>query len=466
MSSRSIRKPVVVCFVILCICFIPFAPNQDGAKAAVSSIEGTAIAYVSSSTDNQAIRMVDPDGANDRALWSLPEATHPVDGIGTLSWHPNGTELLFDSGHDWQRSMGIRDLYTVAPDGSALRRINRPPGPERYGNYPTGTVTFKVDAIEQGDVQIYIEGASAPVSYFAKLGYTYQITQTVADYGDGIRQYIRLWYPDTFSYPCIFSEEGWVDVVPGQLTDLGVIEFSFVDDVACPRMFSPTWSHDGSRILYLFREATTSIDPENNIWQISPQAAITSFGSRVLDMNNYVGRGKLYRAVFAPTAARADEFLFLQQEALEDLIFYATTENAPSHGRIDLGLCPDTACDVLDIVWLPDGSGFVIARQESGLRLDDGALYRFTFADRQLTEIVRLPGEAIGKLAVAPDGSAIVFERGPFLTGTTDKVYWGPTVQCPCAVVRKQRRQRPAATRRQRARAGMECDGAKRAAEP
>jgi hypothetical protein len=32
-------------------------------------------------------------------------------------------------------------------------------------------------------------------------------------------------------------------------------------------MFSPTWSQDGSRLLYLFREPTPFALPVNNIWQ-------------------------------------------------------------------------------------------------------------------------------------------------------------------------------------------------------
>lgn len=151
MSSRAMPKPTLVCLIILCatILLVPFTPMpHTNPASAQSRNDGTTIAYVSSSTDNQEIRLVNPDGSGDRVLWRVPTASQPVDGIGTLNWRPDGTELLFDSGHDWQRSMAIRDLYAVAPDGTALRRVSRPPGPEAYGNYPTGTVTFVMDAVE------------------------------------------------------------------------------------------------------------------------------------------------------------------------------------------------------------------------------------------------------------------------------------------------------------------------------
>ncbi|MEM8534262.1 MAG: hypothetical protein AAGF95_25675 [Chloroflexota bacterium] len=439
MVSFFISRSMMLRLTILCIVTMALSLilAQGGSMViADDGMENTAIAYVSSSTDNQSIRLINPDGTNDREIWRVPEERAPGDGIGTLSWHPNNNEILFDSGHDWQRSMAVRDLYTIAPNGSALRRVSSPPGPLGFDDYPTGTVTFVLDAVEQGDVQVYTEGAAAPISYFARIGETYQITQTVADYGEGIRQNIRLWDPDTFDYACNFSEEGWVDVIPGQIRDVGTIFFSVTSDAACPRMFSSTWSQDGSRIVYLFREATTSIDPENNIWQIDAQPPINTVGSRVLDMNDYVSEGRLYRAVFAPTAAEEDSILFLQNEAIYDQIYYATTANAPNRQFIDTGSCPLVTCDILDIAWLPDASGFMIAQYESDLTSGNGIIYRYTFADDEWTEILRLPGEAIGKLAVSPDGNSIVFERGPRLKDVVDEVFFGPEVLCPCELWR------------------------------
>jgi hypothetical protein len=88
---------------------------------------------------------------------------------------------------------------------------------------------------------------------------------------------------------------------------------------------------------------------------------------------------------------------------------------------------------------LPDGSGFIVARRESNAAsqsTQSGVLYRYTFADEELTEIVRLPGEVIGKFAIAPNGAEIVFERGAALDANSEAVYWGPTVLCPCELWR------------------------------
>ncbi|HHS84111.1 MAG TPA: hypothetical protein ENK38_04180 [Gammaproteobacteria bacterium] len=275
-------------------------------------------------------------------------------------------------------------------------------------------------------------GASEPLRYFAKIGESYRISQTVADLGEGIRQYIRLYDPDELSYSCNYSEEGWVDVVPGETTDFGRLHFGIVSS-ACPYVFSPGWSHDGSRILYLSREPGT-IDPPHNLWLTSENADINSNGERLLNMNNYGGRGSLYRAVMAPTAARADEMFFLEQNALGDNIVYTTAANAASQSFLNLGSCPFN-CSVLDLAWLPNGSGIIVARLDRDVGSQTaprGVLYRYTFADRKLTEIIGLPNEVIGRLAVAPDGTSIVFERGRALKNTINRVRRGEEIQCPC----------------------------------
>jgi hypothetical protein len=404
--------------------------------------DGSVIAYVGSSTDNQSIRQINPDGSGDRELWRVPTPSHPVDGVGTLRWRPDSGELLFDSGHDWQRSMATRDLYAVGPFGTGLRRISSPPGPEGYADLPKGTVTFVVDANEDGDVQAYIQGALAPVSYVARVTETYRITMEVADLGPGVRQYIRIWDPEPDSYPCLYSEAAWADVVAGQVVDLGVVTFHPVtSDMACWHMFSPSWSHDGERILYLFREPTTLAFPEYAIWETSPRAGVNLLGTRLYALEEFASNNRFYKLAFAPTAARSNELVILQNEALYDLLWYATTDDLPNRRQLDLGGCPRLECDLLDVVWLPDGSGLLIARAERGSLSspappEGGAIYRYSFDDGALDEILRLPGELIGKLAVAPDGSAIAFERDDALVDRVEINQWGPSLRCPCSIWR------------------------------
>jgi len=179
------------------------------------------IAYVGSSLNNEEIHIINPDGSEDKLLWRVPSGTTATDGIGSLSWHPEGATLAFDSGHNWHRSTAIRDLYAISPNGTGYHQVTDYPGVDGSNNYPTGTVKFTVGAREQGDVQIYIEGMKEPHKYFARQSMDYTITATVADWGEGVRQYIRLFDPGQLDGACRFSQEGWVDVIPGQEVDLG-----------------------------------------------------------------------------------------------------------------------------------------------------------------------------------------------------------------------------------------------------
>jgi hypothetical protein len=83
---------------------------------------------------------------------------------------------------------------------------------------------------------------------------------------------------------------------------------------------------------------------------------------------------------------------------------------------------------VFDIAWLPDGSGFISSQHEDHA----GVIYRYTFADKSLTEIARVTKASIGKVAVSPDGTSIVFERG--LDAGLAVVNHGEGVTCPCSI--------------------------------
>lgn len=223
------------------------------------------------------------------------------------------------------------------------------------------------------------------------------------------------------------NQEVWVDVIPDQSIDLGTIDFGGLTARNCPRLFSSSWTHDGSQLLYIYREPTRSVGRWNNLWLIGAHAPVTTLGERLLDMSNYPTRDQPYRIVSALLAERSTEMLFVELNS--NRIYHGDILNPASHTFVDLGRCPAIHCTVLEVAWLPDGSGFVFSRYEL---LQGGGLYRYDFATGQSSEIVRIPGEAIGKLSIAPDGQVIVFERGPRLDDSNDRFYWGPRVLCPC----------------------------------
>jgi Tol biopolymer transport system component len=385
---------------------------------AASQTDTGIIAYISSSVDNKEIHRINPDGTQDQVLWSTPSETPRGYRIGTLSWHPDGTEVAFDSGHNWQRSMAIRDLFSISLDGVRLRQITAPPGSEGSANLPTGKVKFWVRASEQGDVQVYTEGAKEPYNYFAKLSKDYQITMEVADWGEGVRQQIRLLDPNpaALTGSCRFSQEGLVDIIPGQEVDLEDVPFN-TGLAGCPQYHTPSWSQDGNHLLYL---------KDSSIRKVNSHGKAGDVGVTVHSSSD------ISRAVFAKTAALSDEALFFSSGSPFNRIYQMTVGSETPPTEIKGAIANDrsyTGNKVIDIAWLPDGSGFITSQKEA-VKWEDGTgyfgtLYHYSFADKTLSLITRLRGERIGKLSVSPDGTSVVFERAQeFRIG----------VPCPCSL--------------------------------
>lgn len=415
--------------------------NDAQATGVLSAVSDAAyaIAYVGPSGDSKQIRLINPDGSNDRLLWQAPPDTNYLNGIGELSWRSDAGELAFDSGHDWHRSLYMRDIYSITPHGANFRRLTRPPAASAVSGYPTGTVTFWLAPYTTGDVELYIEGMDHAINLFVRSDYMYSITQTVADLGQNVRQYIRLYDPNgSMGVRCEYNQAGWVDVVPGQVTDIGTIWFGYGTEYTCPNLFRPAWLLNRDELLFLSAEADLGgLQEDNNLWRIENNAPPTSEGHRILDYRQYIGEGRLILAVPGRTAATANQFLAVVDETpWSPRIFRASLDDPSQREFINWGMCSIT-CAITGLVWLPDGSGFLFSLtghdySPTGGVEKVGAIYRYTFGDGALTELYRVWNQAIGRLDLSPDGRQVVFERSNGLNETTQNYELRPTLLCPC----------------------------------
>src|SRR5512141_2246812 len=86
---------------LLVLVLFSAAAGGGPAPAQASADPGT-IAYVRpNDVTGDEIRLIEPDGSNDRHLWNtnvpdLPE----LEQISSLAWRPDGTELAFASRHE------------------------------------------------------------------------------------------------------------------------------------------------------------------------------------------------------------------------------------------------------------------------------------------------------------------------------------------------------------------------------
>lgn len=124
---RSFYEFAFFFVAVIAICFAQTVQAQKG---------GT-VAYIRDSTE---IRLIDPDGANDRRLWTHPDAKKAL-GIDYLAWRPDGKELAFSSKHAAAASLYDADLYVVRPDGSGFRKLTNAPDRAEFTRFPKGNVS-------------------------------------------------------------------------------------------------------------------------------------------------------------------------------------------------------------------------------------------------------------------------------------------------------------------------------------
>jgi hypothetical protein len=409
-----------------------------------AAADGTVIAYIAPSRDNKSIRIVSPDGVNDRAIWQAPADLNRTLGPGDLSWRPDAAELAFDSAHDLLRSMLVRDIYALASDGSYLRRLTRAPDTSSYDLYPKGTVTFTLtNSAFARELDVHIEGSKDTARVRMPANTVSTLTfSNVADFGSGIQQYVRLFVVNssgpTLNRYCFFNIAWSADVVANRTVTIGDLATGFNDN-NCPLAISPTWREDGKKAAYLLREATSEGLPPNNIWQADVAPSPATYGDRLLDYRQFDPTSDPLYLVAYGRGTRQDQLIFVQRAAVTTPIYLAPAADAANRSLVDLGPCPRVTCWVTGLSWLPDGSGFVFARLESGTALSNappagGVIYRYDLSAKTYRQVFRAPNEALGRLTVSPDGQTIAVERAASLEDTVERVTLGPKLLCPCSI--------------------------------
>jgi hypothetical protein len=230
--------------------FQPFS-QPSAAKAAA---DNGVIAYVRSNNGREdQIRLIDPDGQNDRLLWSTGDIGVQTGQriVKNLAWKPDGSELAFDSSHQASCSQYGSDIYSIRADGSHLRRIPNKPGCGQNTGLPTGTVVvtfFNYSGISSPFV-LYFEGAPAAQSYAIPDGASLTVTfQNVVDYGDPIQWAVAIWGGVRF-----LALDGGADVIPGQTVQVYLMMGAGYEDWD---LHSPTWNYDGTQMAYIFMNDT------------------------------------------------------------------------------------------------------------------------------------------------------------------------------------------------------------------
>jgi hypothetical protein len=367
------------------------------------TLPGT-IAYI---RNHQEIRLIEPDGRNDRSVWALPagDPTYPFT-ISSLDWRPDAAEIAFASDHERITSIFERDMYAVGPDGYGLRKLTNGPVHSALASYPRGTVTLTVrNNRGGGPYLIYVAGAPAPQMVSGPAGSTQTLTfSNVADFGPGhLQSTVAMFGLDRW-----FSAAAAADVQAGQTVHAGTLTITG----AGLREFGasqPSWRADGSKLGFMQSCAAIKQVPVYPAPGLLGEIAVTPNVS-----------GPVCFADWGPTPALANQVLYLT--LFPEQYIYRTTEGSTAAG--DLLVTFGMGDLLLDLQWLPDGSGFLytIATDwsTSAGTWQTANIYRYRFATRSATRLTNFSGDLARGVSVAPDGQWIVFDRAETFDGPSD----------------------------------------------
>ncbi|MCA1816500.1 MAG: hypothetical protein LC746_08870 [Acidobacteria bacterium] len=379
-----------------------------GAPPAAAPARGT-IAYVRGGTE---IRLIDADGANDRRLWTHPDARKEL-GIRYVAWRPDGRELAFSSSHAAAASLYDADLYAVRPDGTGLRKLTNAPDRSEYARYPKGSVSvtlrndqpaYQQSQASAGIFIVYVAGAAEPQQITLPPGATKTLVfNAVADFGNTAQPVVA-----------IFGNYRWftpgVDVRPGATVKAPVFSITG-DGIEYFGAYRPVWRSDGSRLSYRTGACTLNSVPANP----APGEYVYNplFG----------GKNPLGTCTWdwGPTPATANQIIYTEN-ASDDSAVFRITEGG-THPGTKLVAYSDIQYQLLyDLRWLPDASGFLFSNVT--LMRDSANVFRYDFATRKVTQVTRLENEFARNFSVSPDGQWIVFERAKTTDDDAETDLW------------------------------------------
>jgi TolB protein len=398
--------------IVATLLFIDFAPVLSGAAPADSPTDTGTIAYVRYKPNE--IRLIQPDGTNDRSLWTSP-VPNSADGVLSLAWRPDGSQLAFSSDHESACSWYQSDVYTILPNGRGLWRITNAPLCAALANYPQGAVTVDVSAVSGGIYWAYVMGSSELKSFTLGAGSSARLTfEHVADFGPGVLQpAVGMWGHYRYLAPMA------PDVLPGQTVHGSSILIMAGNDISSFGTGKVTWRSDGSQIGYAMRNclATRQIP-------LSPPD-----GAQGTDLPK---RADVWPCLLdmAPTADKADQFLYtvgfnILNEEVEGIYLASIAE--PSGGtkllseedfQTNFGFYGTAG--VLDLEWLPDGSGFLFVLRYIYVNIDDpepvcmgtcADIFEYNFQTATITHVTRFHDDTASSLSISPDGQQMVVQR-------------------------------------------------------
>ena len=375
---------------------LPADPNPKVNAPAETSFGPTGAGVIAYVRGGAEIRLIKPDGSNDRQLWTHPDLSEKL-GIFELAWKRDGTELAFSSPHEATSSIYMTDLYSIRPDGSNLRRLTNAPDRGGLGPFPKGSVTVEIsnvlpESVTPATFIVYVAGASEPQQVLIPAGASKGVTfKSVADFGRMPQAMVAMSGNMRWVVP-------GVDVIPGRnvtAPPFPILHKGFVMHGA----FRPVWRADGSRVSFGNGVCLLSSAPAN------PQPGVLAFNPI------FAGKNPMGTCAWdwGPTPATADQIIYSENSSGSDI--YQITEGR-AHPGTKLTAFSDLPYQMLiDLRWIPDGSGFLYSTVNTFR--DSSNIFQYDFATKRTAQVTSLTKRFATLFSISPDSRSVVFENCP-----------------------------------------------------
>ncbi|MEZ4662707.1 MAG: hypothetical protein R2911_34600 [Caldilineaceae bacterium] len=386
--SKSVHMLQIRIALIIAILFLLGNPLSRlpivHAKALVQSIDGTTIVYITEGA--RALRLIQPDGSDDRLLWAIPEGVNGE--IESVAWRPDAQQIAFVSSHESLCSEWLSDIFLINPDGSDLRRLTNGPACDELAGYAQGSVTVQIEnrLNNLNQVLVYVEGAPTAKVVTVAPGATVLVAfPQVADLGDGLPQSVVA----IDGYRRWFDAAVQADVAAQSNVHAGtlVLADAGFDAYGASNL---SWNPGGTKLAFQFGTG--------RLWQVATDVPLLQEGGPLLApaINNQVLGG---RPVWSPV----DNQVLYQRFGVSPQTITLAEVDGDSAGQALLDVKDTQGLD-----WLKDGSGLGVAAVDALLSHHD--LYLYRFADNSIIQLTQTePGQSALYPNFAPDNSRLVY---------------------------------------------------------
>jgi hypothetical protein len=388
--NPAARTPLLLAAFLILLMSVPALTSRATAQPGVPTTDPGTIAYIH---NFQELHLIQPDGSQDRTIFTAPMVGSVQSAIEYTAWRPDGAEIAFVSDMAQSVSLLQSDVFAIRPDGGGLRQITDPPLNSQLGSFQTGSVAVQVtnENVIDSLFIIYVQGAQQAQSTTVPAGTSKTVTFNNVAIFPGQSQFpvaingLTRWFgsPDTPTFQPGMTNGASIDIADSGYDNFGAV--------------LPAWRSDSQELDYHLGDTCVGEGIPTN------PAPGSQWGDQLVQ---YVA--SMCHITRGPTSGLTNQIVYWDYEGdFPNGAFMEATEGANQPTMLfDTGY----GGFMYGVDWLPDGSGFLFTFDDSG-SCHCSDVYSYNFASQQVNQLTHFSGEYAGNLSISPDGQQVVFEH-------------------------------------------------------